>query len=195
MIGIECIRNNNKHDINIDNGNDRSEINTNIGKLIMHLNTGINEININPLNSIQINTNVLALIINNVNVSIPIITQMKSGDTNSPTIQNDEKYIYDDPQDDRNYVTDETGHGINELMQSKLLITFIFTGDGNHKQCMQRNLNVSICKATSNTIGGNFMNFDCDFSNNYLIADSNTIGGTIFFYQYRLNSANISNTY
>ena len=76
-------------------------------------------------------------------------------------------YIYDDSQDDRNYVTDEIDHGINELMKSELLITFIFTGDGNHKQCMQRNQIVSICQATSNTIGCNFMNFDCNFSNNH----------------------------
>ena len=123
--------------MNICNGNERSTINTYIGKLIMHLNIGINGINTNlfkiahSLISIQINTYTLAL--NNMNVRMAIITQMTAGRTNSPTIPRVNNYIYlmitsreniiteidsdenDDLQNDGNYDTDKTGHGINGL--------------------------------------------------------------------------------
>ena len=64
------------------NGNEHSEINTEIGKLIMQLNNDINGININlfnivdSLNSVQINTYVLALILDNGNVSLTFIMQI-----------------------------------------------------------------------------------------------------------------------
>ena len=68
--------------IKIYNGNEHSEINTKIGKLIMQLNNDINGININlfnivnSLNSIQMNTYVLALILDNGKVSMTFVMQI-----------------------------------------------------------------------------------------------------------------------